>query len=47
MEAHADELADYDTSKGTVRFAPDQPLPRYLVQKLVRARMAEIDGAAR
>jgi len=27
MEAHREELASYATSKGTVRFAPDAPLP--------------------
>jgi uncharacterized protein YdhG (YjbR/CyaY superfamily) len=44
MHAHRDELTGYDTSKGTVRFAPDEPLPAELVTKLVRARMAEIDA---
>lgn len=35
------ELANYDTSKGTIRFAPDAPLPAALVKKLVRARLEE------
>jgi uncharacterized protein YdhG (YjbR/CyaY superfamily) len=47
MEAHLDELAAYDTSKGTVRFATDAPLPDALVAKLVRARMAETDAATK
>jgi uncharacterized protein YdhG (YjbR/CyaY superfamily) len=47
MEAHRDELAPYDTSKGTVHFAPDAPLPDALVAKLVRARMAETDATAK
>jgi uncharacterized protein YdhG (YjbR/CyaY superfamily) len=46
MDAHRDELASYHTSKGTVRFAPDAPLPDALVAKLVRARMAETDATA-
>jgi uncharacterized protein YdhG (YjbR/CyaY superfamily) len=40
----ADELAAYDTSKGTVRFPPERPLPATLVRKLVKARMAEYAG---
>lgn len=41
VEAHRDELAGYDTSKGTIRFAADRPLPTDLVHRLVRARVAE------
>jgi uncharacterized protein YdhG (YjbR/CyaY superfamily) len=41
VEAHQDELKDYDTSKGTIRFQADKPLPVALVRKLVNARIAE------
>ena len=47
MDAHGDELTSYDTSKGTVRFTPDKPLPDALVAKLVRARLAETDATAK
>ena len=37
MDRHRDELRGFDTSKGTVRFQPDAPLPANLVATLVRA----------
>lgn len=46
VAAHPDDLAGYDTSTGTVRFQPDEPLPIALVRKLVRARIAENDGTS-
>ncbi len=39
--AFAAKLAGLDTSPGTVRFTPDKPLPRALVEELIAARIAE------
>ena len=41
IEANKDELKAYDTSKGTIRFPPERPLPATLVRKLVKSRIAE------
>lgn len=40
------ELKGYDTSKGTIRFAANTPLPATLVKKLVKARIVENEQRA-
>ena len=35
------ELKDYDTAKGTIRFAADEPLPAVLVKKIIKARIKQ------
>jgi len=47
VEAFADELKNYSTSKGTIRFPVDKPLPDTLVKKLVKARVTEIESKQR
>ncbi len=46
VEAFEKELAAYDTSKGTIRFTPDRPIPATVVRKLIKARIAERAAAA-
>jgi uncharacterized protein YdhG (YjbR/CyaY superfamily) len=41
VAAYREELKGYETTKGTIRFQPDKPLPAALVRKLVKARIAE------
>jgi uncharacterized protein YdhG (YjbR/CyaY superfamily) len=41
LNAFKRELASYETSKGTIRFTVDKPLPAALVRKLVKARVAQ------
>jgi len=47
IKAHKDELKDYDTSKGTIRFPANSSLPVTLVRKLVKTRIAEHAGQPR
>src|SRR5437867_7185679 len=41
LKKFRNELRDFQTSKGTIRFSPGNPLPVPLVRKLVKARIAE------
>jgi uncharacterized protein YdhG (YjbR/CyaY superfamily) len=44
IEAFKNELKNFQTSKGTIHFPVDKPLPAALVKKLVKARVAQIES---
>jgi uncharacterized protein YdhG (YjbR/CyaY superfamily) len=41
IEAFRDELQKFSTSKGTIHFALDRPLPTTLIKRIVKARVQE------
>ena len=36
-----EDIKDFDTSTGTIRFTPDKPIPNDLITRIVMARLAE------
>jgi uncharacterized protein YdhG (YjbR/CyaY superfamily) len=47
IEAFQKELKVYTTSKGTIQFPNDKPLPTALVKKLVKARVSQSESKKR
>ena len=46
LKKFRNEVRDFQTSKGTLHFSPDKPVPVALVKKLVKARIAENNNRA-
>ena len=47
IEAFKKELAAYETSRGTIRFPLDKPLPHALIRRIVRFRVKQVTQAAK
>ncbi len=47
IKAFKQDLKDFHVSKGTIQFPVDKPLPGTLLKKMVKARLAEIEGKKR
>jgi uncharacterized protein YdhG (YjbR/CyaY superfamily) len=47
IEAFKNELKGFSTSKGTIHFPADKPLPITLIKKLVRERVAQNESKKR
>ena len=46
LKSFRNELRNFQTSKGMLRFCPDKPMPAALVKKLLKARIAENNARA-
>ena len=44
LDRFAPRLEAFSTSKGTIRFTPTEPIPRDLIEDIVRFRVGEIDA---
>ena|SRR5437899_2627725 len=47
IEKFKNELKPFSTSKGTIQFPTNKPLPMGLIKKLVKARVAQNEGKKR
>jgi uncharacterized protein YdhG (YjbR/CyaY superfamily) len=47
IEAFKNELKGFSTSKGTIHFPTDKPLPTRLIKELVKARVAQSESQKR
>ena len=46
LKEFKEDIKDFETSTGTIRFSPDKPIPNDLITKIVMARLAENEAKA-
>ena len=47
IDTFKNELKGFPTTKGTIQFPLDKPLPIALIKKIVKARVAQVEGKQR
>jgi uncharacterized protein YdhG (YjbR/CyaY superfamily) len=47
IDSFKEELEGFQTSKGTIQFTPEKPIPTSLVKKIIRARVSENAGKSK
>ncbi len=47
VETFNDHLKNFATSKGTIKFPLDKPLPISLIKRIVKTRVAQMEGKKR
>ena len=47
LAQHAEALVGYERTKGSVHFTVDHPLPDEVIERLVLARVADLEGGGR
>ncbi|MHA7129310.1 iron chaperone [Algoriphagus namhaensis] len=43
LDTHRSEISNYDNSSTIIKFSLDKPLSKHIIEKLVRARIEEIE----
>lgn len=47
LAEHADELAGFERTRGSLHFTPESPLPDDLLEALIRSRLADLAAGRR
>ena len=47
LKEFKEEMKDFDTSTGTIRFTPEKPIPNELITRIGMTRVAENEAKSR